>query len=546
MSKITTASNVTVIPARKNIAAATPTSNAPIRVAAYCRVSTNEDEQLNSYATQVSYYTDYINSNPDWELVGIFADEGISGTGTAKRTQFKNMLRLCKKKRIDLILCKSISRFARNTVDCLETVRKLKKLGINVKFEKENIDTMSASSEFTISLYASFAQAESESMSKNITWGIEKAFREGKVRYKLDQTLGYRLGGEGQPVIVEEEAVHIRTIFKMFADGYSMREIAEHMTELGVMRRCGSTVWNRYHVSNILHNENYAGDATMQKSYTVDCLTHQRAKNTGQKAKYHVRDCHDAIIDRETWDRVRLELAKHSVDALHRKDSRHRENYRTKYCFSQLLKCGCCGAAYKRTIWKFGDEPVGVWRCGTRLDYGHQRCKQSPSIHEDNLHRAVVSAINTAIRNASDLTETAEHSISRRQAEILKLGEESAAVTAQLREIESRREDILSLISGDSFDRFRDELKTLNAAEAEYSEKLENLERRQNELQLSIHQTNAAREQFGNMQPIGAFDELIVRRLVEEIIVLSKTKIRVVFHGGLEYGCEAEKKRRKI
>lgn len=284
----------------------------------------------------------------------------------------------------------------------------------------------------------------------------------------------------------------------------------------------------------------------MQKSYTVDCLTHQCAKNTGQKAKYHVQDCHDAIIDRETFYRVRLELAKHSVDALQRKDVRHRENYRTKYCFSQLLKCGCCGAAYKRSIWKFGDEPVGVWRCGTRLDYGHQRCKQSPSIHEDNLHRAVLSAINAAIRNAADLTETAAHSIVRKQAEIMKLSEEYDDVTAQLREIESRREDILSLISDASFDLFRDELKALNAAEAECSEKLADLERRQNELQLSIHQTHAAREQFGNMLPLSSFDELAVRRLVEEIIVLSKTKIIVVFHGGLEYECDVEKGRRKV
>ncbi len=368
MNKIITAPNITVIPAKKTLSAFTPSSNTLVRVAAYCRVSTNEDEQLNSYATQVSYYTDLIQNNPKWELVGIFADEGISGTGTAKRTQFQKMLRLCKQKRIDLILCKSISRFARNTVDCLETVRKLKTLGINVKFEKENIDTMSASSEFTISLYASFAQAESESISKNITWGIEKSFREGKVRYKLNQTLGYRMGADGRPVIVEEEAVHIRTIFRMFADGYSMREIAEHMTELAVMRRNGSTVWNRYHVGNILHNEIYAGDATMQKSYTVDCLSHKRAKNTGQKPKYHIQDCHDAIIDRKTWDRVRLELAKHSMEALHRKDNLHKNNYRAKYCFSQILKCGCCGGTYKRTIWRIGGQQVGVWRCGTRLD----------------------------------------------------------------------------------------------------------------------------------------------------------------------------------
>ena len=210
---MTTAANVTLIPAKRDILTGSG-SGMITKVAAYCRVSTEQENQQNSYATQISYYTDYITRNPDWQLVGIYADEGISGTRTKNRTQFNKMIRAARRKKIDLILCKSISRFARNTVDCLDYVRELKSLGVTVIFEKENINTSSMSSEFAISLYASFAQAESESISKNVTWGIEKAYREGNVHYRFHQMLGYRLDENGQPYIVEEEAEIVRFIFK--------------------------------------------------------------------------------------------------------------------------------------------------------------------------------------------------------------------------------------------------------------------------------------------------------------------------------------------
>ena len=227
------------------------------RVAAYCRVSTDEDNQQNSYRTQISYYKSLIEANPEWEMVAIYADEGLSGTQTRNRTQFNRMIRKCRRGGIDIILCKSISRFARNTVDCLVYVRELKSRGVTVIFEKENINTMAVNSEFTLSLYASFAQAESESISKNITWGIEKSFRDGKFRYRLEQTMGYRLGEDSKPKIVEEEAVHVREIFQMFANGCSMGQIANRMTEEGVVRRCGSSRWSRKNVEMILKNEKY-------------------------------------------------------------------------------------------------------------------------------------------------------------------------------------------------------------------------------------------------------------------------------------------------
>ena len=539
---IQTAANVTLIPARgtrtENPAL---TAGTRLRVAAYCRVSTDEEQQQNSYATQVSYYTDFISSNPDWQLVGIFADEGISGTQTANRTEFNKMIKLARRHKIDLILCKSISRFARNTVDCLDYVRELKSLGVNVKFEKENIETLSASSEFAISLYASFAQAESESISKNVTWGIEKAFQEGKVRYRLNGTLGYRMGDDGKPYIVEDEAVHVRTIFRMFAEGHSMKEIADYMMELGVERRNGSTEWTRHHVNCILRNEKYVGDAILQKSYTVDCLTHKRAKNTGQKAKYLIQDCHEAIIDRETWDRVRLELAKRSMDAGGRTSRKQKGSYHTDYCFNQILICPYCGSTFKRTIWKIGDRNVGVWRCGTRLEHGSRRCAKSPSVHESKLHKAVLSAVNHVIEDVQELNEAVMTSLEKSRAEIISIDAEYRAEFTRLKEIENKRDGILEIITGSTFDRFREELKTLNSSEEECKKKLEELTHQKEKIQHSIQQTTSARELFANMRPLVCFDDVTVRRLVERIEVINKTTIKVVFRGGLEYQTEVEK-----
>ena len=362
---MTTAANVTLIPAKKEIPTGSG-SGVITKVAAYCRVSTEQENQQNSYATQISYYTDYITRNPDWQLVGIYADEGISGTRTKNRTQFNKMIRAARRKKIDLILCKSISRFARNTVDCLDYVRELKALGLTVIFEKENINTSSMSSEFAISLYASFAQAESESISKNVTWGIEKAYREGNIHYRFHQMLGYRTDENGQPYIVEEEAEIVRFIFREYAAGRRSTEIAKALTEMGAKRRNGSTAWTRNHVYQILQNDKYVGDAILQKSYTVDCITHERKKNSGQKPKYLIQDCHEPIIDRKTYDTVRLELEKRKRDA--KKGQPEKGKYCTKYSMSRLLICPYCGGFYKRTTWLIKGEKIGVWRCRNRME----------------------------------------------------------------------------------------------------------------------------------------------------------------------------------
>ena len=304
---MTTTPNVRIIPARSQTANG-KNQNQQLKVAAYCRISTDSLEQLNSYQVQIDYYTDYINSNKYWRLAGIFADEGLSGTSTRKRKEFNRMIRLCRQKKIDLILCKSASRFARNTVDCLEHIRELKALGIGVIFEKENINTLTEYSEFLLALHSSFAQAESESISKNITLGLQMSFKEGKVQYAYQHWLGYRKGADGKPEIIPEEAEIVRLIFRLYLNGMSTQRIAKQLVENHIPNKYGKAEWRHDNILRILSNEKYVGDALLQKTYTVDCISHKVMKNHGERPMYYVSDCHPAIIDRTTYNLVQQEL----------------------------------------------------------------------------------------------------------------------------------------------------------------------------------------------------------------------------------------------
>lgn len=257
-------------------------------MAAYCRVSTEQEEQQNSYQVQIAYYTDLINRKKEWTLAGIFADEGISGTQAKKRPEFLKMIRLCKKQKIDIVITKSISRFARNTVDCLEYVRQLKDLGIGVIFEKENINTMTMTSEFMIALYGSFAQAESESISKNVSWGKQKAYAEGKVAFQYSKLLGYQKGADGKPEIVPDEAETVHLIYELFLDGLSFTRIKNALESKGKLTAMGNQIWSESNIKSILKNEKYVGDVLLQKTFTADCITKKVVKNNGERPMYLV------------------------------------------------------------------------------------------------------------------------------------------------------------------------------------------------------------------------------------------------------------------
>src|SRR5699024_3090596 len=278
------------------------------RVAAYARVSTSSEEQLTSYEAQVDYYTRFIQSKPEWEFVRVYTDEGMSAVDTKKREGFNQMVRDALDGKIDLIVTKSVSRFARNTVDSLVTVRKLKEKGVEVYFEKENIYTLDSKGELLITIMSSLAQEESRSISENVTWGQRKRFADGKVSLAYSHFLGYRKGDNGLPEIVPEEAETVRWIYSLFLSGKTTSSIAGLLTREGIPTPAGKRKWAASTVESILKNEKYKGDALLQKAFTVDFLTKKQKKNEGEVPQYYVENSHPAIIDPAEWKLVQREL----------------------------------------------------------------------------------------------------------------------------------------------------------------------------------------------------------------------------------------------
>ncbi len=372
-----------------------------LRVAAYCRVSTNQESQQNSYQTQKVYYTDKIASNPDWILVDIFADEGITGTSAQKRPEFQRMIRYCQQGKVDLILTKSISRFARNTLDCLYYVRLLQGLQIPVIFEAENIDTSKMDSEFLLAMLGANSQAESEATSSRIKWGVRAGFREGKVRYYYKHWLGYQKGEDGTPQIIPDEASIVRQIFADYLAGQSLRSIKASLERQGIPTKAGNANWTIRGIQGILTNEKYTGDVLLQKTYTTDPITKQQKKNDGVLPQYLIKNCHPAIISHETYNAVQAEIRRRTAarqveKTLESSDSaKPKPTYSQKYALSEILVCSECNTLYRRCIWKRRGKTRVVWRCRNRLTYGVKYCKHSPTLDENALHKALAQAINS-------------------------------------------------------------------------------------------------------------------------------------------------------
>ena len=318
--------------------------NSLLRVAAYCRVSTDSEDQLESYKAQVAYYTDAIAKNPRWRFVDIYADEGITGVMAKKRTNFMRMMRDCEKGKIDLILTKSVARFARNTVDSLNYVRRLKAKGIGIYFEEQALDSLKTENEMALGLYSVLAQAESENISANVRWGIRQRMQSGtfKFRYNL---LGYRKGENGEPEIVEEEAKYIRAIFNMYLDGKSLDQIKSYLEGEGVLTKTGKNVWNKCIIQAILTNERYCGDLLMQKTFTENCITKKVKKNRGEMPKYLIRDNHPAIITHATFKMAQMEMARRgSVRKKVDSGITEQGKYSGKFALTDILVCGECGS----------------------------------------------------------------------------------------------------------------------------------------------------------------------------------------------------------
>ena len=536
-----TAPNVTVIPAKVRMAENRDKYH-QLRVAAYCRVSTEQEEQQNSFAVQVAYYTDLINKKKEWTLAGIFADEGISGTQTKKRTEFNRMIRMCRNKKIDLVITKSISRFARNTVDCLEYVRQLKDLGIGVIFEKENINTLTMTSEFMIALYGSFAQAESESISKNVSWGKGKAYREGKVQFQYKYLLGYKKGADGKPEIVPEEAETVRLIYTLFLDGYSMSRIKKLLENKGILTSQGNKVWNESLIRSILKNEKYAGDALLQKTFTSDCITHKIVKNHGERPMYLVTDHHVPIVDRDTYNRVQQELARRSSKRkVSDKTTTEQGKYSSKYALTELLICGHCGTPYRRTTWAARGKKQIVWRCISRLEHGKKYCPDSPTIKEENLHQGIIKAINNYYSCRNDIARILKANIGT----VLECQgqEEIIAAENRLKEIDRARNELVGLIAtgGCDEDKLDSEFEKLYEEEQSLSVRLAMLKSKNQ----TSAETQAKLDKIIDMIEhekfeLETFDNVLIRKLIECVKVLNKAEILVIFKGGYEVRKEIE------
>ena len=398
---------VHIIPATKKITDPRSSHHGKQRVAAYCRVSTNNKEQINSYEAQKVYYTQKIEENPDWELAGIFADKGLSGTSLKKRDNFNKMIAACKRGRIDTILTKSLSRFARNTVDCLETVRMLRARGIGVIFEKENINTLTESNEFLITLFSGFAQAESESLSGNIARGKMMSMQAGNVPFQYKKLLGYREGEDGKPEIDPEEAKTVRRIYRRYLDGCSLSQIQRELEADHVPTARGIQRWSYQVIHNILTNERYIGDALLGKTYVLDCISKEVRKNNGERPQYYVENNHPAIIPREWFQRVKEEMTRRASKrkVMQRHGKTELGKYSAKYALSELLVCGECGTPYKRCTWARNGKKRIVWRCVSRLEFGTKYCHGSPTLDEEKLHQAILEALNEFAQADSEVKE---------------------------------------------------------------------------------------------------------------------------------------------
>lgn len=507
-----------------------------LRVAAYCRVSTDDEEQKTSYEAQIGYYTEKINSNPEWQMAGIFADEGISGTQAQKRPEFLKMIRLCRQRKIDVILTKSLSRFARNTVDSLGYIRELRALGIAVISEKENINTLTAESEMLITIMSCFAQAESESISKNVSWGVRQSFKNGNVPMQYARLLGYRKGHDGNAEIIPEEAEVVKEIYRCYLDGMSMNLIADRLNEKGLTTKGGSSPYRKMVVQRILTNEKYTGDALLQKTYVTDCITKKMRKNNGELPMYLVKNHHEPIISRSDFNRVQEEMARRSAKRTiaDKLTKTGQGKYSAKYALSELLICGECGEHYRRVTWTAKGFKEIKWRCVSRIQYGKKKCHSSPTVDEQALHRAIVSAINEFCEVKDDVAKALRESIT----EVLDPNQNGSVQAAQQRidELARNMDELIKLATVpetaenamSDIAKFSEEMKALR--EFIKIEKAKQTEVQHGSNELSNVLQRLEKEDF----TLTEYDDIVTRQFIEQITVETKNTITVRFKGGFE------------
>lgn len=511
--------SVTVIPATKRVGTLRmdEKEKPKLRVAAYCRVSTESEEQASSYEVQVEHYTNFISNNPEWELAGIYADDGISGTSTKNREEFNRLIQDCMENKIDRIITKSISRFARNTVDCLNYIRQLKEKNIPVYFEKENIDTLDSKGEIMLTIMASLAQQESQSLSQNVKLGFQYRYQQGEMTINHNRFLGYTKDEEGNLIIEPTEAEVIKRIFKEYLEGSSLIQIARGLEADGILTGAGNRKWIGTTVKGILTNEKYMGDALLAKTYTIDFLTKKRVKNDGIVPQYYVENSHEAIIPNPLFLQVQEEMARRS----NLRNKKGAMNYSGKYALSGITYCGKCGENYRRLHWNNRGKKSIVWRCYGCLDK-EKRC-DARTVNEDVLKQTIVKGIEEVFVDKDKVKETLAISINKilennNLAEVSSIDLKMQQLQTELLKKSKESQDV-----------------------ADIGEQVLQLKKQKQNLLLNKAEKDTSRQRMKEMIEFldrselvsFEFDDVLVRWLVERVTIFDEY-INIKFKSGIE------------
>ena len=467
-----------------------------------------------------------------------YIDEGLSGISTKKRENFNRMIEDAAEGQFDLIITKEISRFARNTVDCLDYVRLLRARGIGIFFEEQNIDTLKSDSELYLVIYAGFAQSESESISKNITWSYRKNFEDGKPIFMFKKLLGYKKGEDGEPVIVPEEAEIVERIYTMYLSGMTVDVISRQLQSEHIVIPDKKFSFGKNMVMNILKNEKYCGDCILQKTVTVDCISKTRKKNEGEAPMYIVENSHPAIISREMFNRAQEELSKRKARSPQsQKTAITASGKYSKYALTDVLICAECGSRYKRVTWTSLGQKRIVWRCVNRLDNGKKYCQHSPTLSEPALQEAIVRALNKF--NDED-TSTYLTLMKATIGEAIGANGGSDEIDLLERRIDALNSRMLKMVSdsverGADMEENEDEFKTI-------SEQIEQLNRRIEAIRKSEGSDEDRQERLSLIQATidqreahrDTYDDAIVRQMIECVKVHEGGKLTIIFGGGYE------------
>lgn len=518
-----------------------------LRVAAYCRVSTDSEEQLNSYNSQVEHYRDMVANKIEWALVDIYADEAISGTKIDKRLDFQRMINDAVDGNIDLIITKSISRFARNTLDTLKYVRLLKEHNVAIMFEKENINTLTMNGEMLLVILSSLAQQESESISANVKMGLKMKMKRGEL-VGFNGCLGYDYDPVKKVITVnEEEAKIVRYIFQRYAEGTGCFVIAKELTQLKYKTKKGSTNWNDGSVRGIITNEKYKGDLLLGKTFTIDPISKRRLDNMGEEEKYYIDSHHEPIISEEMFKEAQKILEKRSSN---NSNKGRGEKYSRQFAFSSKIECGFCGGTAARRRWhsKTTHEKT-IWHCVVSTKKGKKYCPDSKGIDEKIIENAFLEAFNMfCLQNkeiVEEFMETVENTINNTNSvkELKRIQREVSTVENKLKKLVDMRID--EMIDKDTY-----ELKYL-----QLSKELEKLKVERDEAETTNedvidikNRINTFRKVFDSNKPIKEFDRIVFESAVNKIILggideygnKDPYMITFIFNSGMSHSLKGE------